>query len=459
VRIAIIGAGGYTFPLRLIRDALAFESTQDATFALTDIDPVALERTSRLAQRMIDGHRLRARVEASVDRRAMLRGADVVLVTFQVGGLDAYRHDVEIPRRYGVDQTVGDTLGPGGVFRGLRTGVVLEAIASDMHELCPEALLIQYANPMAINCWLTADLGIRTVGLCHSVQGTSRMLARILGVEDRRWTFRCAGINHQAWFTRFSCDGVDVTAELRDAVNEFSRGDRYVPNESDTLYGGGNERVRTAIMNLTGYFHTESSHHASEYLPYFRRTPEEAQAFLPERWDYLQINEEHDPAELEREAEDAAREPLQASEEYAAFIIDSLITDVPRVIHGNVRNDGLITNLPDGCCVEVPCLVNANGIQPTHVGRLPAACAALNLGSIAVQSCAVAAAQEHSRELVHAAVALDPLTAAVMPLERIHAMVDEMLAAEAAWLPGFERPADAARARPPRAAGAPVAPA
>ena len=453
MRIAIIGAGGYTFPLRLIRDVLAFESTQDATFALTDIDPVGLERTRRLAQRLIDGHGLPARVVAGLDRRAMLRDADVVLVTFQVGGLEAYRHDVEIPRRYGVDQAVGDTLGPGGVFRGLRTAVVLEAIASDMHELCPDALLIQYANPMAINCWLTTDLGIPTVGLCHSVQGTSRMLARILGVEDRRWTFRCAGINHQAWFTHFGCDGVDVTAELRKAVNEFSRGERYVANESDTLYGGGNERVRTAVMNLTGYFHTESSHHASEYLPYFRRTPDETQAYLPERWDYFRINQDHDAAQLERVAEEAARQPLRSSDEYAAFIIDSLITDVPRVIHGNVRNDGLITNLPSGCCVEVPCLVNANGIQPTHVGPLPEACAAMNLGSIAVQSCAVRAVQERSRELVHAAVALDPLTAAVVPLERIHSMVDEMLAAEAAWLPRFQPPAAAGKGRPPRVAG------
>jgi alpha-galactosidase len=442
LRIAIIGAGGYTFPLRLIRDVLAFESTQDATFALTDIEPVALERTRRLAQRLIDSHELPARVEADLDRRAMLRDADVVLVTFQVGGLEAYRHDVEIPRRYGVDQTVGDTLGPGGVFRGLRTAAVLEGIAADMHELCPDALMIQYANPMAINCWLTAELGIKTVGLCHSVQGTSRTLARILGVEDRHWTFQCAGINHQAWFTRFACDGVDLTATLRDAVNEFARGERYVMNESDSLYGGGREQVRTAVMNLTGYFHTESSHHASEYLPYFRRTPEETHSYLPERWDYLQINEEHDPAELQREAEEAARQPLRSSEEYAASIIDSLITNVPRVIHGNVRNDGLITNLPPGCCVEVPCLVNVNGIQPTHVGRLPEACAAMNLGSIAVQSCAVRAAQERSRELVHAAVALDPLTAAVLPLERIHSMVDEMLAAEAAWLPGFELPAN-----------------
>jgi alpha-galactosidase len=436
-RIAIVGAGGYVFPLRLIRDILSFESTRGATFALTDIDPAALERTRALAQRLVDGHGLPARVLADVDRRAMLDGADVVLITFQVGGIEAYEHDVEIPRRYGVDQPVGDTLGPGGVFRGLRTAPVLEAIARDMRELCPEALLLQYANPMAINCWLTSELGVRTVGLCHSVQGTSRLLARILGVEDRNWSFRCAGINHQAWFTEFTCDGRDVTAELVEAVNEFARGERHVENVSDTLYGGGNERVRTAVMNLTGHFHTESSHHASEYLPYFRRTPRETRSWVPDRWDYFRLSRRRRPETLERQAQAALRGPLVPSEEYAAWIVDSLVTGTPRVIYGNVPNDGLIENLPAGCCVEVPCLVDGAGVQPTRVGRLPEACAAVNLGSIAVQSCAVRAAQQRSRELVHAAVALDPLTAAVLPLERIHEMVDELFAAEARWLPQF----------------------
>src|SRR5688500_15903392 len=239
---------------------------------MTDIDPVGLERTKRLAERMIEGHRRKARVEASLDRRAMLEGADVVLVTFQVGGQEAYRLDVEIPRRYGVDQPVGDTLGPGGVFRGLRTAPVLEAIAHDMREVCPDALMLQYANPMAINCWLISELGIRTVGLCHSVQGTSKMLARVLGVVDVNWSFQGAGINHQAWFTSFGCDGEDLTGELFDAVEEFSRGERHVEGVSGPLYAGNDERVRTEVMRLTGYFHTESSHHASEYLPYFRRT-------------------------------------------------------------------------------------------------------------------------------------------------------------------------------------------
>ena len=237
----------------------------------------------------------------------------------------------------------------------------------------------------------------------------------------------------------FSVGGKDATAELRAAVEAFSRGERHVPDVSDTLYGGNNERVRTEVMRLTGYFHTESSHHASEYLPYFRRSPEEVAAYLPERWDYYENSRKHalPPEALERRCGELFDKPLERSEEYAAEIIDSLVTSTPRVIHGNVRNDGLITNLPAGCCVEVPCLVDANGVQPTRVGRLPEACAAVNLGSIAVQSCAVRAAQQRSRELVHAAVALDPLTSAVLPLNRIRAMVDEMLEAEAQWLPGF----------------------
>src|SRR3954451_716290 len=212
--MAIIGAGGYTFPLRLISDVLAFESTQDATFALTDIDPTGLERTRRLAERLIDSHDLPARVEADLDRRAMLCDADVVIVTFQVGGLQAYRHDVEIPRRYGVDQTVGDTLGPGGVFRGLRSMKALDEITRDMQRLCPDALLLNYANPMAINCWFASGEGISTTGLCHSVQHTADELASIMGLEKGSWSFRAAGINHQAWMLDFRHHGRDAMTQL-----------------------------------------------------------------------------------------------------------------------------------------------------------------------------------------------------------------------------------------------------
>jgi alpha-galactosidase len=439
-KIAIIGAGGYVFPLTMIRDVLAFPELHESAFALMDIDPTGLDRTAGYARRLVESHGLPTRIEASTDRREALDGADFVIVTFQVGGIEAYRHDVEIPRRYGIDQTVGDTLGPGGVFRGLRSMAVLDGIARDMRELCPDALLIQYANPMSMNCWLTADAGIKTVGLCHSVQGTSWMLAeRIMGYEPGTWSFKCAGINHQAWFIEFTHNGKDILPELRERVNAYSRGEGKAENESDDLYGGGREQVRTAIMNLTGYFQTESSHHASEYLPYFRKTEADIKRYLPERWDYYRICLNHDFEGQRQYVESLTERPLTPSQEYGAYIIHSMTTGTPRVIYGNVKNTGLIANLPYGCCVEVPCLVDKQGIQPTCIGELPPACAGINWGSIAVQNCAVKASQTGDRELVRAAVALDRYASAMVRLEDCRKMVDEMFEAEAQWLPQFRR--------------------
>lgn len=440
-KITIIGAGGYVFPLTLIRDVLSFPALRDARFSLMDVAPDNLARTHGHAQRLIEGHDLPATVEATTDLRASLEGADFVVVTFQVGGLDAYKHDVEIPRRYGLDQCVGDTLGPGGVFRGLRTAAALDPIIADMQEVCPEALMIQYANPMSINCWYSSDAGIKTVGLCHSVQGTSQMLAERMGFEPGTWSFKCAGLNHQAWFIEFQHRGKDVLPLLRETMNAYAQRARVArqqgDNESDELYGGGGEQVRTAIMNLTGYFQTESSHHASEYLPYFRRTSDEVNVWLPERWDYYEICKNHDFEALECRAADLAEAPLTPSHEYGAYIIEAMTTNTPRVIYGNVPNTGIITNLMEGCSVEVSCLVDAQGVQPTYIGDLPPACAGINAGSVAVQDCAVRGAQTGDQELVHAAVALDRYTSAVLTLDQIRAMVDEMFTAEQPWLPQF----------------------
>lgn len=440
-KITIIGAGGYVFPLTLIRDVLSFPTLRDAHFNLMDIAPENLERTYNHAKNLITSHDLPATVEATTDRRAALEGADFVVVTFQVGGLDAYEHDVEIPRRYGLDQAVGDTLGPGGIFRGLRTAAALDPITADMHEVCPDALMIQYANPMSINCWYSSEAGIKTVGLCHSVQGTSQMLARHMGFEPGTWSFKCAGLNHQAWFIEFKHNGEDALPLLRETMNAYAAAARAAreggDNASDELYGGGGEQVRTAIMNITGYFQTESSHHASEYLPYFRRTPEEVDQWIPERWDYYEICKNHDFEALEARATELAEKPLEPSHEYGAYIIESMTSNTPRVVYGNVPNTSIITNLMAGCSVEVPCLVDAQGIQPTYIGDLPPACAGINAGSVAVQACAVKAAQTGDRDLVHAAVALDKYTSAVLTLDEIHTMVEEMFDAEAKWLPQF----------------------
>jgi len=433
--MAIDGAGGFEFPLKLSADFLSFASMRDARLVLMDVDPARLRRTEGHVRRIVEAHGLPAEVTATTDRRAALTGADFVVVCFQVGGVEAYALDIEIPQRYGIDQAVGDTLGPGGIFRGLRSMHALAPIAADMREVCPDALLLQYANPMAINCWFTSGEGVRTVGLCHSVQHTSELLADILGVDHAEWSFRAAGINHQAWLLEVRRDGRDALPALREAVRAYARGEGENVNDADDPYSGDRELVRGAIMDLTGYFQTESSHHASEYLPYFRRTPELTADYIRNRWDYIDIGREHDDAQQAAQAEALVRAPLAPSEEYAAVIADSMLTDTPRVIYGNVPNTGLITNLPDGCCVEVPCLVDRSGVQPTYVGDLPAACAGVNLGSIAVQSCTVEAYRQRSRELVHAAVALDKLTATMLTLPEIRRMTDELLAAEAEWLP------------------------
>jgi alpha-galactosidase len=438
-KITIVGAGGYVFPLTLIRDILAFESLRESELVLYDPDAGRAAITADGARRLIDVHGLGAKVEVPADRREALDGADFVICTFQVGGIEAYGYDVDIPREFGVDQPVGDTLGPGGVFRGLRSIAALRDIAADMVELCPRALLIQYANPMSMNCWATSELGVTTVGLCHSVQHTSRMLAGELGVPYDEITFDSAGVNHTAWFTTFSHGGEDLTGRIREVMTERHLQASAEGVSSDDLYAGGLEAVRSELMRLTGFFHTESSHHASEYWPWFRKSPDSVARYLPTRWDYYQICSAHSPDHnVDEFVARSAAEGLQPSEEYGAYIIDSMTTGDRRVIYGNVPNRGLIANLPDDCCVEVACAVDSLGVRPIRYGRLPDACAALNTVQVNVQRLGVRAALDGDRDLVHAAVALDPLSGAILALPQIREMVDRMLAAEQQWLgPAF----------------------
>lgn len=427
-RIAIIGAGGVVFPLRLMGDMLSFPALRNATYLLMDLDLGRAERTAAAARELAAHHGFPATIVATDDRRAALADADYVIVTFMVGGLDVYREDIEIPRRYGVDQRIGDTLGPGGVFRFLRNVPAYTDIAQDMHELCPDALLINYANPMAMSCWLLEELGIRTVGLCHSVQYTSRLLASELDVPYGEVTFTVAGINHQAWFLSFRRGDEDLYPRLRETMVR-----RHL--NPDVPIDERPERVRTEIMETFGYFHTESSPHASEYLPYFRKNDALIDAYVPRRWDYEELRARHDSTERDRALVDRLKEELEPSDEYGAWIVNAMETGTPTVIYGNVPNDGLIPNLPDGCCVEVACLVDGNGVQPTHAGPLPPQCAAVNRTNVNVQELAVQAALTGNREHVYQAVALDPLTAAVCTLDQIRSMTDELFAAHAGFLP------------------------
>lgn len=453
-KIAIVGAGGYVFPLRLVGDLLSFPALRDSTLSLMDVNLAGAERTAKAARELVQHHGFPTRVEATDDRARALDGADYVIVTFQVGGVAAYYHDVHIPRKYGLDQTVGDTLGPGGVFRFLRSAPAYRAIAEDMHRLCPNALLINYANPMAMACWYLSDLGIETVGLCHSVQGTSRMLARHLDVPCEDVRFRCGGINHQAWFTEFRRqNGEDLYPRLRDVMQREHLPRRDVSAAEDhgehsdasrgaSVYEGavGVERVRTELMAAFGYFHTESSHHASEYVPYFRKSPELVNEFIRKRWDYYEICSSRDTTDRTAELLASLKQELKPSVEYGAMIVNAMETDQPTVIYGNVPNAGLVTNLPDGCTVELACLVDANGVQPTAFGALPAQCAALNRTNVNVQELSVAAALAGQREHVYHAVALDPLTGALLTLPEIRSMVDDLFAAHAGFLGNLEAP-------------------
>src|SRR5512141_1127703 len=437
-RIVIVGAGGWVFPLELSRDVLAFPALTSSTLVLYDIDVPAAERTAVNVRQLIEDAKLSAAVEVAPDLRSALRGADVVLTVFQVGGIDAYGSDIEIPRAYGIDQTVGDTLGPGGIFRGLRSVEALRVIAEAMLEICPDALLLNYANPMAINCWAADLLGVNVVGLCHSVPGTSELAARELGVPYDEITFDCAGVNHTAWFTTFRRGDEDLIPKIRE-VMEARHVDRSIPlvERSDDAYERI-ERVRSELMLLTGYFHTESSHHASEYWAWFRRSPEITAEYLDRRWDYLEICRSVDVSYTNEDiVEEARREGPKHGGEFAAPIIDSLVTGTRRIVYGNVRNGGSIENLPADACVEVACAVDANGVKPTRYGSLPSACAALNLTQITVQRLTVEDGITGDSDVVHAAVALDPLTSALLTLPQIHEMTDRMLEAQAPWLPQF----------------------
>jgi len=437
-RIVIVGAGGWVFPMELTRDVLSFPALGSSRLVLYDIDPLGAERTAGAARELIELGGLDAWVEIAPTLEDALRDADFVITVFQVGGVDAYAFDIEIPFEYGIDQTVGDTLGPGGVFRGLRSVEALREVAETMLRVCPDALLLNYANPMAINCWATDLLGVRIVGLCHSVQGTSELLARELDVPYGEISFDCAGVNHTAWFTTFRRGDEDLIPRIREVMTaRYLDGTMPLLLRSDDPYESI-ERVRAELMRLTGYFHTESSHHASEYWAWFRKTPELIREYLDRGWNYLEVSRSSDAAESNAGIVAEARaHGICHGGEFAAPIIDSIVTGTERTVYGNVRNDGLIENLPADACVEVACRVDSDGVHPIRYGSLPPACAALNQVQINVQRLAVEAAMTGDHELVHAAVALDPLTSAVQTLPKIREMVDRMLDAEAPWLPRF----------------------
>lgn len=456
-KIAMIGAGSVVFAKRLLTDLLSWPALQGGEIALMDVHQGRLDMIHALGTRLVQQEHLPATITKTTDRRTALDGADYVVCSIQVGGLEMYEPDVEIPRRYGIDQTVGDTLGPGGVFRGLRTIPVLVSIGQDMEELCPHALFINYSNPMNMNMWgFSAATKIRSIGLCHSVQGTAGRLARFMDVPFEEISFWCAGINHQAWYLDLrrghgGARGQDLYPLLRQKMND-----------PQIL---AQDRVRFEVMRHFGYFVTESSHHMSEYVPWFRTTKERIEEFTTPRWDYFEIcKNRHDPHYDKMERQARGEEPVETerTHEYCSFIVNSLETNTPYVMNANVpntlgrstqRNGGagalLISNLPPNGNVEVPCLVDGSGVRPCAVGDLPEACAAINRTNVNVQALAVEGALTGDREMIYRAVQLDPLTSALLPLSKIREMVDELFAAEAEYLPQFSpRPSPQRQALP-----------
>jgi alpha-galactosidase len=435
ITVTMLGAGSF-FTASILKDILLIPGGLGGELRLIDIDPHRLALSERLMRKILDGLEGGERwsVRASTQREDLLSGTDYIVNAIEVSGVECVRWDNDIPLEFGVSQNIGDTIGPGGLFKGLRTIPVWLEILAHCERLCPQALILNYTNPMNMMC-LAAERAstMKVVGLCHSVQGTSRMLARFAEVayEEVRW--ECAGINHLAWFTRF--DGPDGSLyprlmELaRDPESEFSE----------------KEPVRSDMMLHFGAFITESSGHLSEYVPYYRKRRD-----LLERYtDTGYRGEESFYANnwpRWRQEQDAMRERLISGEEpirwertweYGAWIIEAIEKDSPFVIHGNVPNRGAIENLPADGCVEVACLADRNGVQPTRVGRLPRQMAALCDWNMRMFDVAVEAAIHRSKETAFHALLLDPLTAAVCSPAEIREMTDRLFEAEAPYLPGY----------------------
>ena len=436
-KIAFIGAGSFGFTRKLARDILTFPLLQDATLALMDIDAERLEYSRQAVQRIVDMGEYPAQVIATMDRVEALEDADAVVCTILAGGVDVWQHDILIPKKYGVDTNVGDTRGPSGVFRALRTIPVMLGIVRDMEEHCPDAILLNYTNPMAMLCRaMQRESFIRLTGLCHSVQGTAMMLARWIGAPMDEITYTCAGINHQAWYVKFEWNHQDAYPLIRKAVVE----DPDIYNE---------EQVRNEMFLHLDYYVTESSGHNSEYNWWFRKRPDLIEKYCTHGtgWnpgEHAYILQEYRKREdtwkgaIEAWLDQDTPISLERGHEYAAYIINAWLGGEIFSFNGNVPNTSLITNLPEGACVEVPVYVDRDGFHPVHVGALPPQCVALNHVSVMVEEMAVEAALTGDPRLVFQAIAYDPLSAAVLSLAEIKSMVNEMLEQNRDYLPQFK---------------------
>lgn len=430
-KIAMIGAGSIVFCKTLFLDMVATPALRNSEFRFMSRTLPKIERMKKFADRVIKENGLAATTMATLDRREALKDADYVIAMLQVGGVDAFQLDYEIPMKHGVDQCIGDTLGPGGLFRALRTIPVMMDLARDMQELCPKAHLLNYVNPMASVCWALGKVpGLKYVGLCHGVQTTLDLIAGYVGVPKAEIDYLAAGINHMGWFLKMEHKGKDLYPLFKE---KCELPEYYI-----------NEKVRIEVMRHFGYFMTESTGHLSEYVPWFRSGKEalarycDEPAFGGETGAYLKwcrlISDKLENTDMLAE-EPAAIPPR--SVEYCSYILEALETGKIFKFQGNLRNDGYIANLPEGCCAEVPVFADRLGLHPVRVGALPAQLAALNQSNVTAQGLAVEAALTGDPELVVAAAALDPLTSACLTLKQARDMAAKMLEAEKQWLPQF----------------------
>ena len=435
VKICFIGAGSTIFAKNVLGDAMLTSSLQDAEIALYDIDENRLKESELMLQTINkNSNQSRAKIQSFSDRKEALKDANFVINAIQVGGYKPSTViDFEIPKKYGLQQTIGDTTGIGGIFRGLRTLPVMFDIAKDMEEVCPDAWLLNYTNPMAIlTMGMLKATKIKTVGLCHSVQVCVPELFEHLGIKDQynldEFQWKIAGINHMAWLLEINRNGEDFYPEIRRLASEIAN-----PHK---------DSVRFELMKHFGYYITESSEHNAEYHPYFIKKN------YPELIDQLQIPideylrrcvDQIAGWETQRDeiVNDGSLEHTR-SREYASYIMDAITTGTPTMIAGNVLNKGLITNLPEDCCVEVPCLVDKNGVQPTYVGKLPTQLAALNRTNINVQELTVEAAMTLEKDKIYQAALMDPHANAELSISEIKAMVDELIAAHGDYLPAYK---------------------
>jgi alpha-galactosidase len=442
-KITFIGAGSLGFTRGLVRDLLTFPLLRDATLSLMYIDPERLDFAQKAVQRIVDMGNYPAKVEATLDRKQALEGADFVLITILAGGVDVWRYDIEIPKQYGVDTNVGDTRSISGVFRALRTIPVMLDISRDIVRYAkPNVMVLNYTNPMAMLCramqheYPIFGKDLRLTGLCHSVQGTAGMLASWIGAAYNEITYTCAGINHQAWYLDYKWNGQDAYPLIRKAVTE--RPEIY--NE---------EIVRNEMFLHLDYYVTESSGHNSEYNAWFRKRPDLIEKYCTHGtgWnpgEYAYILKEYQNAE--RTWKDEARKwfaaetpiKLERGSEYAAYIINALIGGEPFEFNGNVPNTGLVTNLPQDACVEVPVWASRKGFEPVHVGALPPQCAPLTNLTAQTEEMAVEGALTGDPRLIFQAITYDPLTSAVLSLAEVRQMVNQMFEKNKAYLPHFK---------------------